>query len=488
MGGAILLATASGLGVSPDGVAYLSLADELRTEGSPYPVLAPSATHYAPLWSMIVGTLALVTGADDLLGVGRVLNAIVAATVPVLLYLAVRRSPAAPRWWALTAAALGGLSFGLFRLSVRALTEPLFVALVLATLLLVETAVHRRATRLVVSAGAVAALAVMTRYAGAVLIVPLVAAAWRCAPTGLRRVTDSLAVAAITLAPTAVWALAAPSTTTSTHLDADARAGLAELLDSITEAGYAVVTSPSAGFADLLFLLLGVAVLAAPVIAAVLLARAPSDRVGSRLARLDSSGLTPWLLFLVAYTALIAVQRWWIDREIIDRYWIPYVVVGIVVVFRAVADLGALHSSRPRAVVVGVAGSLALVNVALVFSFAATRADRGIELNEVRYQDTVLFEALAETGVEDVLTDSARLVELHLVVLGDAEVTVRDIGCRWSGGSNLLAMVETTTTPAAVVLAGACDREETLAELAAVAGDDALVDTDVGTFALIGVP
>ncbi len=488
---AVLVATASGLGVSPDGVAYLSLAEELRTGGSPYATLAPSATHYAPLWAVVVGATAAVTGVDDLLGIGRVLNALLAAAIPVLVYLSVRRSAAAPAWWGVLAAAVVAVLFGLFRLSVRALTEPLFVVLVLAALLLVDVAVDRRSRRVLIAAAVVAALAVSTRFAGAVLVVPLAVAAWRTAPNGLRRAVDTAVVTVITLAPTAVWALAAPATTTSTHLDAESRGGLAEAVDSVIEAGYAIVAPPSTGFADPLYLLLGAATLAAPLAAAVLLSRRRKDDLRpeeSRLGVLESPGLSPWLLFLIAYTALIAAQRWWIDREIIDRYWVPYVAVGVVIVARALAELGTLDHARWRRVAGGIAGVVAVVNLGLVLSFVVTRADEGIELNEVRYQDTVLFDAVADAGVDEVLTDSTRLVELHLVLLGGTEVVVRDIGCRWSGDSNVMAMVDAVEGSAAVVLAGACDREETRSALATIAGSDSVTDDRVGTVVLLSAP
>jgi 4-amino-4-deoxy-L-arabinose transferase-like glycosyltransferase len=484
---AMLVATASGLGVSPDGVAYLSLADELRTGGSPYATLAPSPTHYAPFWAIVVGAVAGVTGIDDLLGIGRILNALLAASIPVLVYASVRRAAAAPVWWGVLAAAVVAFLFGLFRLSVRALTEPLFVVLLLAALLLVEIGADRRSRRILLAAAAVAAMAVMTRFAGAVLVVPLAVAAWRAAPSGLRRVVDTATVTAIALVPTAVWALAAPDTTTSTHLDAESRGGLTQIIDSIVEAGYVIVAPPSTGFADPLYLLLGALTLAAPIAATAMLVarRGVAGPGGSRFAALEATGLSPWVLFLATYTALIAVQRWWIDREIIDRYWVPYVVVGVVIVARAVAELGVLENARWRRVAGGTAAILVVVNLGLVASFVVARTDRGIELNEVRYQDTMLFDAVAAAGADQVLTDSTRLVELHLVVLGDTDVTVRDIGCSWAGDSNVTALVDASDGSTAVVLAGACDREETRAALASIDGSDVVVDERVGTVVLI---
>jgi hypothetical protein len=486
---AVLLATASGLGVSPDSVAYLSLADETRTDGSPYALLAPSPTHYAPLWAVLVGGISAVSGVDDLLGIGRFLNAFLAAAIALLVYLAVRRSPAVPAWWATVAAAVAALTFALFRLSVRALTEPLFVALILAALLLVEVGVQRRSRRLVRGAAAVAAAVVLTRFAGVALILPMAVAAWRTAPDRLRRVLDVLTVAVITVVPTAIWAVAAPEATASTHLSGGDRGGLDELGASFIQAGHVVFDPPSADFADPLYLLLGVAVLAAPFVgaAAVAVGRSEGEGAGdrSRLGRLESSGLLPWLLFLVAYTALIAVQRWWIDREIIDRYWVPYIVVGVVVVARAIAESGLLLRRRSRTVAVAVAGVVVVVNLALVATFAATRSTRGIELNEVRYQDSALFAEAAGADVDVVLTDSVRLVELHLVALGDVDVEVRDVGCRRSGESNAVPMAMAATGPTAVVLAGSCDREATRAALAAIAGSEVITDADVGTLVLV---
>jgi hypothetical protein len=487
--GAVLLATMSGLGVSPDGVAYLSLADEFRRDGSPYALLAPSPTHYAPLWPMLVGGISAATGADDLLGIGRLLNALVAALVVPLVYLAVRRSAAVPAWWAGVAAAVAALGFGLFRLSVRALTEPLFVALLLATLLLIELGAQRRSRRLLLGAAATAAAVVLTRFAGVAMLLPLAVAAWRMAPSGLRRVLDVLTVAVITVAPLGLWVLAAPAATAATHLGAGGRGGLGELAASLVEAGHAVIDPPSAGFAEAAYLLLGAAALAAPFIAAAaVVARRSRDGGGgdlSLLRHLESSGLLPWLLFLFSYTALVTVQRWLIDREVIDRYWLPYIVVGIVVVARAVADLGLLRQRRSRRVVVATAAVLIAVNLVLVVTFAATRLGRGIELNEVRFQGAELFGAVADADVDLVLTDSVRLVELHLVELGGTDVDVRDVGCRFSGESNAVAMATAAVGRTAVILAGACDRDATTTALAAIAGSQVLTEADVGTLVLL---
>ena len=497
---AVLVATASGLGVTPDSVAYLSLADELRENGSPYAILAPSPTHYAPLWSMLVGGISAFSGVDDLLGIGRFLNALAAAAIPLLVYVAVRRSAAAPAWWPVVAAAVAAVMFGLFRLSVRALTEPLFVALVLVTLLLVEAGGRQRSRRVLLGAAATAAGVVLTRFAGLAILVPIVVAVWPIASSARRRVLDVLTVSVITVAPTALWALAAPSTTTSTHLGTGARAGLEQLVQSFVEAGHVVLDPPSTDFADPLYLLLGAIVLAAPFIGAVAVAARRGStsgrhgngggRPGGRemLDRLRSTGLLPWLLFLAAYTVLIAAQRWSIDREIIDRYWVPSVVVGVVVVARAIAESGLLATRRWRRVVVGVAGIITLVNLGLLVTFATTRADRGIELNETRYRDAALFSEAAGAGVDVVLTDSSRLVEFHLLVLGDTGVDVRDVGCRRSGESNVVAMAEVATSATAVVLAGDCDREDTRTALAAIGGSEVIREPGIGTLVLIERP
>ena len=215
-------------------------------------------------------------------------------------------------------------------------------------------------------------------------------------------------------------------------------------------------------------------------------ADAADGRMQSGTARLERLGFLPWLLFLVGYTALISAQRWLIDREIIDRYWVPYVVVGVIVVARTIAETGILGDRKWRAVVVAVAGAFGMVNLGLVLAFAATRADSGIELNETRYQGAELFDQVADAGVEVVLTDSVRLVELHVVALGDTNVDVRDIGCRWSGESDVVAMAEAATRPTAVLLAGFCDREAATTELASIDGSEVFTEPGVGTLVVLG--
>jgi len=478
---AVLVATASGLGVSPDGVSYLSLAEQFRAEGSPYPLLAPSPTHYAPLWSVVVGGIAAVVGATDLLAVGRWLNVLSAAAIPLLVAAAVRRSPAAPAWWAVLVAAMVAASFGLFRLSARALTEPMFIVLLLGVLLLVESAIRRRSRTLLYLAAVVAAALVATRFAGVVVLAPLAVAAWRCTSNVRRRAVDSMSVAAITIAPTALWVLAAPESSSSTHLDADARAGLSELVDSVIEAGHALVVPPSTGFANPIYLVLGVVVLVAPFVAGWLAVRnrqradADPSGFGAALVRSD---LLVWLLFLVAYTALISAQRWWIDREIIDRYWVPFVVVAVVIVARSVAEVGLLRPGRGRLVVVGATAGLLVVGAVQIGSFSVTRFDRGIELNESQFSDSAAVDALAAAEVDIVITDSTRLVELHLEVLRGVEMRIVDVECEWSGASRAVELASTVDRPAAVLLADVCNRPTTVAELSAIPGSEVVAGGD----------
>ncbi len=96
-----------------------------------------------------------------------------------------------------------------------------------------------------------------------------------------------------------------------------------------------------------------------------------------------------------------------------------------------------------------------------------------------------IFDVLADAGVEQVLTDSVRLLELHLVVLGDVDVAVRDVGCRWSGESRAVEMATSAVGPTAVVLVAACDRPDTRAELAEIP-DSQLIEGDIGTVVLLG--
>lgn len=480
----VAIATNSGLGVTPDGVSYLSMADRVRSAGSPYPLTAPTPTHYSPGWSMIVGAAARSLDTVSVLSVGRALNIACAAAVPVLVGMAVRRS-AAPVWWCLLVAAQVGLSIPLFRITVRALTEPMFVVTVLLTLILVERYQAAPNPGRLVVAGLAAAMTILTRFVGVAVLVPLLIAVWRSAPGGRRRISDVALAAAIAVAPTAAWFAAAPSAATSSHLTSDSRAGFGEAVESFVEAGQSVVVGPIddvGGPAALVFLILGVVVLLAPLVAAVvILRRSASGLDGKRSARaLDRVGLSPWLTFLVVYLAVVSAQRWWIDREVIARYWVPYAVVAVVVVARAVVELG-LFQHRRTAIGMGLTvAAVAATSAVGVAYYAWSKSDVGLELNTVAYQRSELLDAVRTSGANQVVTDDLRPAQLHLQVLGDFGGSVQSLGCDAFAEGGLA-----DDEPVAVLLFGPCDSDATRELLAGEPGVTTLASAAHGAVYIV---
>jgi hypothetical protein len=264
-------------------------------------------------------------------------------------------------------------------------------------------------------------------------------------------------VTATALGPAGVWYLLAPGSLGSSHIRGGDRAGLDELLLSVDEAGVTLargVFLPSA-----VRYALGLVLLVGPVVLVALTgARAGAGSRRERsAAHLRSSGLGPWLWFLVAYTALVVLQRWGIDREVIARYWLPYWVVATVLVGRCLADwrLQPGRGWRTASAVAWVSlVGLAGYNTAQVASTAWSNA-----------RD--LFAALA-TGSPDVVhTDDRYLVSFQLYARG-ALAPVERLRCRADQLDPLVASLEAQARrgedPAVAVL-GRCRGTPFVAQL-----------------------
>jgi hypothetical protein len=142
-------------------------------------------------------------------------------------------------------------------------------------------------------------------------------------------------------------------------------------------------------------------------------------------------GLGPWLWFLVAYTAVVVVQRWGINREVIARYWLPYWIVVAVLVGRCLVDW-TVHPGRGWRTAVAAAWvsllALAGYNSAQVATTARSNAQDGITLNSVRYQESDLLGALATGDLSVVHTDDTYLVSFQTYARG-ALVPVERLRC-----------------------------------------------------------
>jgi 4-amino-4-deoxy-L-arabinose transferase-like glycosyltransferase len=133
----------------------------------------PSALR-APGYPYFLGAIYAVSG--DSVAAGRVANAILGALAVLLLYLIVKRIWG--RRIALVAAVLAALFPPLVLLSRDLLSESLFVALELGTVLCVLEFRRSRALRWAVLAGLLGGLAALTRNPGPALAIPVIVGLW----------------------------------------------------------------------------------------------------------------------------------------------------------------------------------------------------------------------------------------------------------------------------------------------------------------------
>lgn len=207
---AIVLASArGGAGIVPDSVIYLQAADHLRHgQGLTVPTWQadpPTSplTHFPPL-------LPLVLAALELAGLGGtaaaiLINAVCLAGSAVLLALLVRRATGL-NWLGLLAGTFLAVSPRLLDVHVSVLSEPLFLSLALLALWLLAGYLDRPRPALLGLLAVAAALSVLARYVGVVVIaaVGLALLIWN-GRSWKRRLADGFAFGLLACLPLAVW-------------------------------------------------------------------------------------------------------------------------------------------------------------------------------------------------------------------------------------------------------------------------------------------
>src|SRR5262245_6567798 len=202
---------ASDIGVTPDSLVYLSAADRL-VEGKG---LTPIGYHFAPdvpsgqplvifppAYPLLLASTSLFTS-DRLAGAKYIHSFLFAANVFLLgliIYISSRSI-----WPALCAMGLFQTSFPLLSIYTMARAEPLFMFFVLFTLFGMIFYTRRARPWLLVACGGTAAGAVMTRYAGIVILVPLVLTVLVQSGPWRERIKRALLVGNVALLPLAGW-------------------------------------------------------------------------------------------------------------------------------------------------------------------------------------------------------------------------------------------------------------------------------------------
>jgi hypothetical protein len=166
---ATVVATRHGAGLSPDSVTYLSLARNLANGRGFVDFTGRSDTTFAPGFPALVA-LGIRLGLSAS-GAVRLINAASFAAIVVLAWRLLRRHTASSGV-ALLGTALIACSPALLGISDQAWSEPLFCAICLGFLLLLEDAAGTKDGRhLALAAGFVAGIAFCVRYAGASLVI-----------------------------------------------------------------------------------------------------------------------------------------------------------------------------------------------------------------------------------------------------------------------------------------------------------------------------
>jgi len=209
LSGSLLVAYATRWGpwAFSDGAGYLMLARNLlrgrglgllRASGE----FQPLSLH-PPLFPLVLAALGL--GGADLIQVARWLNTALFGITIVLAGGLVYR--ATGRWWLAACTGLTVLAAPLLvYLFSGAMSEPLFFALTLGTLLAFQETIRGGDRRLLVVAGIASGLAVLTRYPGVALLVPgLVAVLASVSKDWKQRAIDASIYLGVASVPVLAW-------------------------------------------------------------------------------------------------------------------------------------------------------------------------------------------------------------------------------------------------------------------------------------------
>lgn len=449
---ALLVATRHGIGVSPDGVTYLRLADAFASDGSLYLSDASSPTHFPPGWPLFVGFGSLVSGSSV-----EAVALIVQGLGVLALYFAAARSLAGPgrpvRWLHVAGALFVGLTYPLVWSSTFALTDTWFLVLAACAIIALERFEMEGEVRFLAMAAILASLATSVRYVGVTLLVPI-GVAVLCSSDSLRvRGQRLCAATAIVIGPIGLWAMSAPAAIEDpVHLTSRGTAGLDDAWLSFRQLGLAAVHWDIPRLATI-WGLIGLGMLLVFLIAFGAVAAAGLRRpLSSVSAWVGSSGLRPWALFGGAYVALVAGQRWWIDREIIERYWPPFVLVTLVIAVR-----GAERWRRAEPVLLVVLVLMTMVNVAKAAEHVTDGAADGLGYNARHFSGAEAIRRIEEFDGPVVLTDSPALVTYFVPSAAPQDIMVdrvRDMEC---DEIDLAAL--TGERPLMIALFGRCNQD-----------------------------
>lgn len=207
-GAVLLFSTPWGIGVGYDSVFYLSAADNLLHGlglsrlgggGEVMPL-----THFPPLYPLLLAVVTGVAGQTAAEAARWMAGVLYGLDLGLIGFLIYRYSRV---WWAAIAGAvIALLSPVLLEVNLMAMSEPLYLSLLLAALASLTTFFERGGRGWLMVAGFMAGLATLTRYVGASLVVTgaLALLLWD-GRRPKRRLGETMIFTALGVVPTLVW-------------------------------------------------------------------------------------------------------------------------------------------------------------------------------------------------------------------------------------------------------------------------------------------
>lgn len=205
---ALLVVTRKGAYASPDSAFYVGTARNLLDgHGFAAPPGSPPLSHFPPLFPLALAGIGRVTGLDPL-DVAGILNPLLLGVTALLVAVVVRRRSGSVGL-AVAASAAVVVAVDVLVYFASALTEPLFVVLVLGAMVSLAAAVDRGGSGWWVAAVACTAGACLTRYVGVALVVAEVGVLLATGGGGRQAWRRAAAVGGASVIPLVVWLAAA---------------------------------------------------------------------------------------------------------------------------------------------------------------------------------------------------------------------------------------------------------------------------------------
>jgi hypothetical protein len=376
--GIVLIHTRLGVGTTGDSVYYLMGAKNLvagnglsRTSGGGE---IKSITGFPPFYFLTLAAIDLLPG--DLLDGIRILNALLfAASIFLVGLLIYRHTNSLP-------VSLVGQAFiltfqNLLEFHTWVLTEPVFIFLMLCTILCVATYLDSNRITFLLLASIAASLASLTRYVGVSLAAAGGLSILLLSTSDLkRRLADGMVLGGVTIAPILLWfqrnvlvsGTALNRTLTYNPIPAQAiRIYLAEVLSWFAPR----VLGLPRPLRNSLVLLMTLPWLA------LYYYREGRDRFLTKVAEREDFWTLPWILtfYIVAYAAVLILNSTFLDLALTPKGQVRYltpVFVTVVVLFATILHRllkGLKNDSLPRLLTAGIVALLFLLSTRQALSF-----------------------------------------------------------------------------------------------------------------------